>query len=119
MAPLFLAYFGGFSSVITLKYVGNLLKMSQIIENLSFFFRVQPKSYVNLFKLSFLRGQTSPPLVKTSKNCLHLPMENGVFHFETDGGEYSSFGTICLNEGIMEISKKNNESSSSFFVKLI
>ena len=41
-----------------------------------------------------------------------------MFRFETDGGESSSFGTICLNEGIMEISEKKIESSSSFFGKI-
>ena len=119
MAPLFLTYFGGVSSVITLKYVGNLSKMSQIIENLSFF-----SCTTQIVCQPFLTFLFTWPNFTTAsqnvKNCLHLPMENGVFHFETDGGEYSSFGTICLNEGIMEILKKNNGSSSSFFfVKLI
>ena len=58
------------------------------------------------FFLFFLRGRTVPPLVKTSKNCLHLPMEKGVFLLEKDGGEYSSFGMVCLNEGIKEILEK-------------
>ena len=41
-----------------------------------------------------------------------------MFLLETDGGKYSGFGTICLNEGLKETSKKNDESSSSFFCKI-
>ena len=66
----------------------------------------------------FLRGRTLPPLVKTSKNCLHLSMENGMFLLEKDGGENSSFGIMCMNERIMKISKEKNESSSSCFCKI-
>ena len=69
-------------------------------------FVYNPNRMSTFFLLSFLRAKTLPPLAKTSKNCLHLPMENGVFLLETDGGKYSSFGTICLNEGIKETSKK-------------
>ena len=88
--------------------------MSQMIENLYSF------SYATLivcqhFLLYFLRGRTLPPLVKTSKTCLHLPMENGVFLLEKDGEENSKFGIMCMNESILKISKEKNESSGSFF----
>ena len=105
MAPLFFDIFWEF---FIRNYVKIHRKSAKNVAN-------DRKSYVNIFLLSFLRAQTLPPLVKTSKNCLHLPMENGVFLLETDGGKYSSFGTICLNEGIKDTSKKNNGSSSSFF----
>ena len=41
-----------------------------------------------------------------------------MFLLEKDGGEFSSFGTVCLNEGIKEISEKKNVSSSSFSCKI-
>ena len=41
-----------------------------------------------------------------------------MFLLENDGGEYSSFGMMCLNEGIKEILKIKNESSSSLFGKI-
>ena len=41
-----------------------------------------------------------------------------MFHLEKDCREYSSFGTVCLNEGIKEISGKKNVSSSSFSCKI-
>ena len=36
-----------------------------------------------------------------------------------DSGENSKFGIMCMNEIILKISKEKNESSSSFFVKLV
>ena len=74
---------------------------------------MQPYSYVSIFLHFFLRGRTLPPLVKTSKICLHLSMENGVFLLEKDGGENSNFGIMCMNERIMKISKEKNKSFSS------
>ena len=38
-----------------------------------------------------------------------------MFILEKDGGEYSSFGMVCLNEGIIG---KKNVSSTSFSCKI-
>ena len=43
-----------------------------------------------------------------------------MFLLEKDGGEYSSFGMVCLNEGIKEIlGKKRMCLLARFLVKLV
>ena len=93
--------------------------MSQMIENLYFFSCATLIVCQHFFYFSFYEVEQYHLWSKRQKKCLHLPMENSVFSLEKDGGEYSRSGTMCLNEGIKEISKTKNGSSCSFFVKLV
>ena len=70
-----------------------------------------------LFYFSFYVVEHYHSWSNRQKNCLHLPMENGIFLLEKDGRKYSNFSMMCLNEGSKEKWRKN-ESSSSFFCKI-